>query len=178
MWQKIPAPICHVDVNTCTIKFDIYSYWWDYSLGGRHSLSFTFVSPKGHVQLRATSCLDETDDDTLVSRCVYVKIRFLSVNSWMRQSIHNTLILVDRFMQLLGIKRFQTRRSVVWDRFIPHSSQVLIYMYHKGVVDSCAWQATSVRDRLISANAWDSFLWRLNGSVTLQITDLIKWPNI
>ena len=26
-----------------------------------------------------------------------------------------------------GIKRFQTRRSLVWNRFIPHSSQVSIY---------------------------------------------------
>ena len=26
-----------------------------------------------------------------------------------------------------GMKRFQTRRSLVWNRFIPHSSQVSIY---------------------------------------------------
>ena len=56
-----------------------------------------------------------------------LKYIFICVYWWTRQRIHNTLIVVDRYLRLMGDKRFQTRRSLVWNRFIPHSSQVSIY---------------------------------------------------
>ena len=70
------------------------------------------------------------------------------------KKIHNTLIVVDRYLRLMGdywiqyslvwqidvcdewgINRFQTRLRRVWNRFIPHESQVSIY-HNQGVVDS------------------------------------------
>ena len=57
-----------------------------------------------------------------------LKYTFICVYWWTRQRIHNTLIVVDRYIcDSWGIKRFQTRRSLVWNCFIPHSSQVSIY---------------------------------------------------
>ena len=40
-----------------------------------------------------------------------------------------------RYLWRMGIKRFQTRLRRVWNRFIPHESQVPIY-HNQGVVDS------------------------------------------
>ena len=43
--------------------------------------------------------------------------------------------VVDRYLRRMGIKRFQTRLRRVWNRFIPHESQVSIY-HNQGDVDS------------------------------------------
>ena len=45
------------------------------------------------------------------------------------------LDVVDRYLRRMGDKRFQTRLRRVWNRFIPHESQLSIY-HNQGVVDS------------------------------------------
>ena len=56
---------------------------------------------------------------------------------WTCASI-STTPTVDRSIR--GIKRFQTRRSLVWNRFIPHESQVPIF-HNQRIVDSLSrWQ--------------------------------------
>ena len=41
------------------------------------------------------------------------------------------LDVVDRYLRRMEEKRFQTRRSLVWNRFISRESQVLIYHCHE-----------------------------------------------
>ena len=75
-------------IGTCTIAFDIFLYWWYWSLGGRHTL---FCTTNNHLLRRHKGTgnyvsflyLDEegeTNGDTLVSRCYEIQIRLLSVN--------------------------------------------------------------------------------------------------
>ena len=45
------------------------------------------------------------------------------------------LDVVDWYLRRMGIKRFQTRLRRVWNRFIPHESQVSIYC-NQDVMDS------------------------------------------
>ena len=45
------------------------------------------------------------------------------------------LDVVDLYLRRMGIKRYQTKLHRVWNRFIPHESQVSIY-HNQGVVDS------------------------------------------
>ena len=58
------------------------------------------------------------------------KYTFICDYWWARQSIHITLIAVDRYLAAThpwGIKRFQTRRNLACNRFISYSSQLSIY---------------------------------------------------
>ena len=64
----------------------------------------------------------ETTYGTLMFLCFNLKNTFICVNWWTRQRIHNTLIVVDRYLRIMGDQTIP-----VWNRFIPHSSQVSIY---------------------------------------------------
>ena len=84
------------------------------------------------IWARATPCLifvyldkdGETNWATLISRCFRLKY---AINQWTRQRIHNTLIVVGRYLRLKGDKTTPNSAGLVRNRFIPHSSQVSIY---------------------------------------------------
>ena len=114
----------------------IYIYLYGLSLNGRHVL-FCITNNRHDVTImthaikRHFLILMTTAWQPTKRRCSCVstfKYTSIFVYWWTRQRIHNTLIVVDRYLRLMGIKWFQTRRSLVWNRFIPHSSQVSIYL--------------------------------------------------
>ena len=110
---------------------------------------------------------------------VYVlTLKYICVYWWTRDKESTTpwLWLIDT-CDSWGIKRFQTRRSLVWNRFIPHSSQVSIYhtkvlwitiishesqvsIYHnQGVVDFLSrWSTKSIfQNKNTAISAWRSY---------------------
>ena len=128
----------HIDVvdrqiYSCVWYFCIYLH--DLSLNGwhavfcitnnRHDVTITTHAIKRYFLIWTTTVREPTK--RRCSRVLTLKYTFVCVYWWTRQRIHNTLTVVDRYLRLMGIKRFQTRRSLVWNRFIPHSSQVSIY---------------------------------------------------
>ena len=89
----------------------------------RHEVTIATHAIKRHFLIWVTTSRQPTK-----RRCSCVltlKYTFICVYWWTRQRIQNTLIA--GIENQWGIKRFQTRRSLVWNRFIPHSSQVSIY---------------------------------------------------
>ena len=117
----------------CVWYFCIYLYGLSHNgwhalfriTNNRHNVTITTHAIKRHFLIWMT-----TMRQPMKRRCSCVltlKYTFICDYWWTRQRIHNTLIAVDRYLWLMGIKRFQTRRSLVWNRFIPHSSQVSIY---------------------------------------------------
>ena len=60
-----------------------------------------------------------------------LKYTFICVYWWTRQRIHNTLIVVDRYLRLMGDKRFQTRLESFYPPFVAG-----IDLPHQCVVDS------------------------------------------
>ena len=53
-------------------------------------------------------------------RAYYDVIIMYAFYRWTKQSIHTTLVVVNRYLQPMGGGRFQTRRGLVSNRFIPH----------------------------------------------------------
>ena len=78
----------------------------------------------------ATHYLDddwESSGDTLVSRCFKLKYDFYQ---WTRQRIHDNLIMVDQYLQLMEAKTIpDSVGGLPWNRFIHPivADQVLIY---------------------------------------------------
>ena len=91
----------------------------------RHGVTITTHAIKCHFLIWMTTVKQPTKHRR--SFVLTLKYSLICIYWWTRQRIHNTLIVVDRYLRIMGIKRFQTRRSLVWNRFIPYSSQVSIY---------------------------------------------------
>ena len=70
-----------------------------------------------------------------------------------------------------GIKRFQTRLRRVWNRFIPHESQVSIY-HNQGVVDSLSRSPRNTNKGAFKAKTLEH--WRFVGCLTVVI-QIRKW---
>ena len=95
-------------IETCPIVFDTRLYWWHWSLGERRTLFCTtndrpLCRHKGTGNSAPLSYLDEHGDKLRHAEycSFYCKIRFLPVNE---KKPHNTLIVVDRFLRLMGDK--------------------------------------------------------------------------
>ena len=106
MWQIIHHTKMS-PIDTCTIVFDIVLCWWDCSLGGWHTLFCTINNRslccnKGTCKFAPLPYMDgdgETNDGTLLSRGL--KYPFCQ---WTRQWIHNTSIVVARYLQLMAVE--------------------------------------------------------------------------
>ena len=97
--------------------------------------------------------------------------------------IHNTLIVVDRYLRLMGDKTIPDSAEPRLESFYP-SFVSGIDLPHQGVVDSYSLVHPGVRDKcrvseidLYQPRHETAFWWRHNRPVTSQLTDLIKWPN-
>ena len=96
----------------------IYIYIYGLSLNGwhaliciannRHGVTITTHAIKRHFLIWMTTVRQPTKRQC--SCVLTLKFTFICVYWWTRQRIHNTLIVIDR-------------RSLVWNSFIPHSSQ-------------------------------------------------------
>ena len=55
-----------------------------------------------------------------------LRYTFICVYWWTRQRIHNTLIMVDRYLRRMGDKTIPDEAPPSLESFFPHSSQVSI----------------------------------------------------
>ena len=85
--------------------------------------------------------------------------------------IHYTLMWEIDTCDEWGIKRFQTRLRRVWNRFIPHESQVSIY-HNQGVVDSLSHSPMNTNKGVLKVKTQG--LTRLLGCPTVVI-HIRKW---
>ena len=77
----------------------------------------------------------ETPYETLTFLCLTLKYTFICVYWWTRQRIHNTLIVVDRYLQLMGDKTIPDSAEPRLESFYP-PFVARIDLPHQGVVDS------------------------------------------
>ena len=112
----------------CTYPYGLSLNGWRALLcieNNRHGVTITTHATKRHFLIWMTTVRQPTKRRR---SCVYLKIHFylcLLVN----ETKNPQHLDCGRSIPAThgGIKRFQTRRSLVWNRFIPHSSQVSIY---------------------------------------------------
>ena len=111
----------------------------------RHGVTITTHAIKRHYLIWVTTMRQPTKHRR---SCVLTfKYSPICVYWWTKQRIHNTLIVVNRYLQLMGdyknplqldvVDRYLRRMGDKNDsnRFIPHESQVSIY-HNQGVMDS------------------------------------------
>ena len=124
--KESPTQGCHrsTNVQLCLI-FCTYPYVL--SFNGWHVL--LHIANNHHSVTITSHALPYLDDD---GQTTYETPTFLCFN--LKIHLHLCLFVNEtKNPQHLdtcnswGIKRFQTRRCLVWNRFIPHSSQVSIY---------------------------------------------------
>ena len=114
-WGKesmTPTCLRLTPVQLCLIE--IFS--WDWSLGGQHTLICT---TNNYVPF---PYLDEdggTSGETLALPWFGLRYAFYR---WTTQRVCSTLIVVDQYLRLVGIKWFHTHRSLIWNHFIPYLS--------------------------------------------------------
>ena len=77
----------------------------------------------------------ETTYEMPMFLCFNLKIHLFCVYSWTRQRIHNTLIVVDRYLRLMGDKTIPDSAEPRLESFYP-PFVAGIDLPHQGVVDS------------------------------------------
>ena len=77
----------------------------------------------------------ETTFETPMFLCLTLKYTFIYVYWWTRQRIHNTLIVVDRYLRLMGDKTIPDSAEPRLESFYP-PFVVGIDLPHQGVVES------------------------------------------
>ena len=90
-----------------------------------HSITITTHAIKRHFLIWMTTVGQLTK-----SWCYCVltlKYTFICVCWWTRQRIHNTLIVADRYLRLMGEKTIPDSAEPRLESLYPHSSQVSIY---------------------------------------------------
>ena len=150
----------HIDVvdrqmYNCVWYFCIYLY--GSSLNGwhavccitnnRHDVTITTHAIKGHFFIWMTTVRQPTKP-----RCSCVltlKYTFICVYWWTRQRIHNTLIVVDRYLRLMGDKTIADSAEPRLESFYP-PFVAGIDQPHQGVVDSYNLQYISNGDTAVS----------------------------
>ena len=128
-------------IYSCVWYFCIYLY--GLSLNGwhavccitnnRHDVTITTHAIKHHFLIWMTTVRQPTK-----RRCSCVltlKYTFICVYWWTRQRIHNTLIVVDRYLRLMGDKTIPDSAEPRLESFYP-PFVVGIDLPHQGVVDS------------------------------------------
>ena len=136
----------HIDVvdrqmYNCVWYFCIYLY--DLSLNrwhavfciinNRHDVTITMHAIKRQLLIWMTTVRQPTK-----RRCPHVislKCTFICVYWWTRYRIHNTLIVVDRYLRLMGDKRIPDSAEPRLESFYP-PFVAGINLPHQGVVDS------------------------------------------
>ena len=106
----------------------------------RHDITITTHAIKRHFLIWITTMRQPTKQ-----RCSCVltfKYTFISVYWWTRQRFHNTLIVVDRYLRLVGDKTIPDSAEPRLESFYP-SFVAGIDLPHQGVVDSYNLQCFS-----------------------------------
>ena len=99
----------------------------------RHDVTITTHAIKRHFLIWMTTAIQPTK-----CRCSYVltlRYTFICVYWWTRQRIHNTSIVVDRYLRLMGDKTIPDSAEPRLESFYP-PFVAGIDLPHQGVVDS------------------------------------------
>ena len=131
------------NIQLCLIFLYIGAYLYGLSLNGwhavccitnnRHDVTITTHAIKRHLLIWMTTVRQPTK-----RRCSCVltlKYTFICVYWWTRQRIHNTLIVVDRYLRLMGDKTIPNSAEPRLESFYP-PFVTGIDLPHQGVVDS------------------------------------------
>ena len=151
------------------------------SANNRHGVTITTHAIQRHFLIWMTTVRQPTK---LRCSCVLtLKCTFSCVYWWTRQRIHNTLIVVDRYLRLMEDKTIPDSAEPRLESFYP-PFVAGIDLPHQGVVDSYSLVYPGVRDKrrlseidLSQPRHETAFWWRHNGPVTSQLTDPITWRN-
>ena len=125
----------------CVWYFCTYPY--GLSLNGRHALLCSANNRRGvtitmHAIKRTFLIWMTTVRQPTKRRrsCVFIlKYTFICVCWWTRQRIHNTLIMVDRYLRLMRDKMIPDSAELRLESFYP-PFDAGIHLPHQGVVDS------------------------------------------
>ena len=158
----------------------------------RHGVTKTTHAIKRHFLIWVTTVRQPTKR---WRPCVLsLKYRFICLSWWTRQRIHNTLIVVDRYLRLMWDYKNPLHRDVV-DRYLRRMGDYKNPLYLDVVdrylqplmeprLESFCLVHPGVRDKrrvseidLSQPRHETAFWWRNNGPVTSQLTEPIKWPN-
>ena len=160
------------------------SYWWHALfciVNNCHGLTITTHAIKRHFLIWMTTVRQPMERQC--SCVLTLKYVLMCVYWWMRQRIHNTLIVVDWYLRLMGDKTIPDSAEPRLESFHP-PFVAGIDLSHQGVVDSYSLIHPGVRDKrqvseidLSQPRHETAFWWRHNGPVISQLTDSIMWPN-
>ena len=133
---------------------DIFVYLYGLSLNGwhalfcitnnRHNVTITTHAIKRHFLIWMTTARQPTK-----RRCSCVltlKYTFICVYWWTRQRIHNTFIVVDRYLRLMGDKMIPDSAEPRLELFYP-PFVTGIDLPHQGVVDSPSLSWVQIRPK-------------------------------
>ena len=130
-------------IDKCTTVFDILVYTHVVWVNGwhalfcitnnRHDVTIMTHAIKRHFLIWMTTARQPTK--CLCSCVLTLKYTFFCVYSWTRQRIHNTLIVVDRYLRLMGDKTIPDSAEPRLESFYP-PFVAGIELPHQGVVDS------------------------------------------
>ena len=144
----------------------------------RHNVTITTHAIKRHFLIWMTTVRQPAKRRR--SFILTSKYTFICVYWWTTQRIHNTLIVVDRYLRLMGDKTIPDSAEPRLESFYP-PFVAGIDLPHQGVVDSYSLVHPVVRDKrrvsetdLSQPRHETAFWWRHNGPVTSQLTDSIK----
>ena len=101
-----------------------------------------------------------------------LKYTFICVYWWTRQRIHNTLIVVDRYLRLMGDKTIPDSAEPRLESFYP-PFVAGIDLPHQGVVDSYNLQHNCVGDSIVYHSESDlEFCWTTGAAS--KVSDLLS----
>ena len=133
MWQRIHDTKVLL-VDTCTIVFDVFSHWWDWSLGRWHMLFCTTSDHPLHYHKGmfnyAPLWMRTVRQSATRWYCSVFRLKY-AFYELMRHRIHNTLIVVDWYLWLVGGKMAEPHLELFYLPFITDIS-----LPHQGEVDS------------------------------------------
>ena len=107
----------------------------------RHAVTITTHAIKRHFLIWMTTVRQPTQ-----RRRLTLKYTFICVYWWTRQRIHNTLIVVDRYLRLMGDKTIPDEVEPRLESFYP-PFVAGIDLPHQGVVDSYSLIHPGVQDK-------------------------------
>ena len=102
-------------------------------VNNRHGVTITTHAIKRHFLIWMTTVRQPTK--RWCSCVLTLKCTFTCVYWWTRQRIHNTLIVLDRYLRLMGDKTIPDSAEPRLESFYP-PFLAGIYQPHQGVVDS------------------------------------------
>ena len=140
--QRIPDTKMS-QIDKCTNVLDIFVYIYGLSLNGwhdlfcitnnHHNVTIARHAIKRHFLIWMTPMRQSMERQC--SCVLTLKYTFICVYWWTRQRIHNTLIVVDRYLRLMGDKPIPDSAEPHLESFYPPFFAG-IDLPHQGVVDS------------------------------------------